>query len=58
MKATKKGKTCPACGKRPAAEFGICKTCQPWCLVSPLGEVVDFRTGEAWPVPELQALLG
>jgi hypothetical protein len=54
MKATKKGKVCLACRKRPAAELGFCAECQSrLTLSSRTGEVIDPRSGQAWPVLDL-----
>jgi hypothetical protein len=58
MKATKKGKVCLACRKRPAKDHdevvGFCGRCWPHLILSSrTAEVIDPRSGQAWPVLDL-----
>jgi hypothetical protein len=54
MKATTQGKVCLTCRKRPAAELGFCGECRSHLILGiKTGEVIDPRTGRAWPVLDL-----
>jgi hypothetical protein len=58
MKPTTKGNVCLAWGKGPATDHGevvgFCGRCWPRLILGgETEEVIDPRTGEAWPVAEL-----